>query len=78
MCVSVCVCQSQAMHPDCALVLQHMEALEDCNQILKQEEEESNHSSGTGQSVAVETEVADALLRRRKKSTFEQVAGGVL
>lgn len=65
------------MHPDCALVLQHMEALEDCNQILKQEEEEeSNHSSGTGQSVAVETEVADAPLRRRKKSAFEQVAAG--
>lgn len=66
------------MHPDCALVLQHMEALEDCNQILKQEEEEeSNRSSGTGQSVAVETEVADALLRRRKESTFEPVAAGV-
>lgn len=49
MCVCVCVFQTEAMHPDCALVVQHMKALEDCNQILKQEEE-SNRSTGAGQS----------------------------
>ena len=52
------------MHPDCALVVQHMEALEDCNQILMQEEEESNRSARTGQSVALETQVGDGLLGR--------------
>lgn len=37
--------QSEAMHPDCAVVVQHMKAQEECNQILKQE---NNHSSRTG------------------------------
>ncbi|KAM8875069.1 pituitary adenylate cyclase-activating polypeptide type I receptor isoform 1-T2 [Spinachia spinachia] len=35
-----------AIHPDCALVVQHMKAQEDCNEILKQEE--SNDSTRTG------------------------------
>ncbi|KAM9364908.1 vasoactive intestinal polypeptide receptor 1 [Pholidichthys leucotaenia] len=34
-----------AIHPDCALVVQLMKAQEECNQIMKQE---SNHSSKTG------------------------------
>uniref|UniRef100_A0A665WDT2 Pituitary adenylate cyclase-activating polypeptide type I receptor-like n=1 Tax=Echeneis naucrates TaxID=173247 RepID=A0A665WDT2_ECHNA len=45
--VLLCVFTSdEAMHPDCALVLQHMNAQEECNQILKQEE--NNHSTRTG------------------------------
>ncbi|XP_017289792.1 pituitary adenylate cyclase-activating polypeptide type I receptor [Kryptolebias marmoratus] len=38
--------QAEAIHPDCALVLQHMKAEEDCNQVLQQEE--NNRSSKTG------------------------------
>ncbi|XP_056271255.1 pituitary adenylate cyclase-activating polypeptide type I receptor-like isoform X1 [Pseudoliparis swirei] len=37
---------TEAIHPDCALVVQHMQAQEDCYQILKQEE--SNRSTSTG------------------------------
>lgn len=50
----MCVFQTEAMHPDCALVVQHMKALEDCNHILKQEE--NNGSSSTGESSALEME----------------------
>lgn len=58
-CVSFCVTgcderffsrlQTEAIHPDCALVVQHMKAEEECYQILKQEE--NNHSAKTGQPV---------------------------
>lgn len=41
--------QTEAIHPDCALVVQHMKAEEECYQILKQEE--NNHSAKTGQPV---------------------------
>ncbi|KAM4739768.1 pituitary adenylate cyclase-activating polypeptide type I receptor [Anableps anableps] len=37
---------TEAMHPDCAVVLQHMKAEEECYHILEQEE--NNHSSKTG------------------------------
>ncbi|GLD49484.1 pituitary adenylate cyclase-activating polypeptide type I receptor-like isoform X1, partial [Lates japonicus] len=37
---------TEAIHPDCALVVQHMKAQEECNQILKQEK--NNHSTRTG------------------------------
>ncbi|XP_056234381.1 pituitary adenylate cyclase-activating polypeptide type I receptor-like [Seriola aureovittata] len=37
---------TEAIHPDCALVAQHMKAQEECNQILKQEE--NNHSTRAG------------------------------
>ncbi|XP_004572383.1 vasoactive intestinal polypeptide receptor 1 isoform X1 [Maylandia zebra] len=37
---------TEAIHPDCALVVQHMKAEEECYQILKQEE--NNHSAKTG------------------------------
>ncbi|XP_035990158.1 pituitary adenylate cyclase-activating polypeptide type I receptor [Fundulus heteroclitus] len=36
----------EAIHPDCALVLQHMKAQEECYRTLEQEE--NNHSSKTG------------------------------
>ncbi|TMS19910.1 Vasoactive intestinal polypeptide receptor 2 [Larimichthys crocea] len=39
-------CYTEAIHPDCALVVQHMMAQEECNQILK--EEENNHSTRAG------------------------------
>uniref|UniRef100_A0A3Q1D6D2 Growth hormone releasing hormone receptor b n=1 Tax=Amphiprion ocellaris TaxID=80972 RepID=A0A3Q1D6D2_AMPOC len=38
--------QTEAIHPDCALVVQHMKAQEECDQILRQEE--NNHSDKTG------------------------------
>ncbi|XP_013873373.1 pituitary adenylate cyclase-activating polypeptide type I receptor [Austrofundulus limnaeus] len=38
--------QTEAMHPDCAVVLQHMKAEEDCHRVLQQEE--NNRSSKTG------------------------------
>ncbi|KAG8003403.1 Pituitary adenylate cyclase-activating polypeptide type I receptor [Nibea albiflora] len=38
--------QTEAIHPDCALVFQHMMAQEECNQILK--EEENNNSTRAG------------------------------
>lgn len=37
---------TEAIHPDCALVVQHKMAQEECNQLLKQEE--NNHSNRTG------------------------------
>ncbi|XP_068176532.1 vasoactive intestinal polypeptide receptor 1 [Antennarius striatus] len=37
---------ADAMHPDCALVFQHMRAQEECSQVLK--EEEKNRSTRTG------------------------------
>ncbi|XP_005802384.1 pituitary adenylate cyclase-activating polypeptide type I receptor-like [Xiphophorus maculatus] len=37
---------TEAMHPDCAVVLQHMKAQEECYNILEQEE--NNYSSKTG------------------------------
>lgn len=40
--------QVEAMHPECALVEQHMKAEEDCNQILQLE---NNHSAKAGQCV---------------------------
>ncbi|KAJ4922793.1 hypothetical protein JOQ06_021297, partial [Pogonophryne albipinna] len=36
---------TEAIHPDCALVVQHMKVQEECNHILKQEE--NNHSNKT-------------------------------
>eukprot|EP00064_Thunnus_orientalis_P012612 superscaffoldBa00001955_g12647 len=38
--------KTEAIHPDCALVVQHKMAQEECNQLLKQEE--NNHSNRTG------------------------------
>ncbi|XP_016895420.1 pituitary adenylate cyclase-activating polypeptide type I receptor isoform X1 [Cynoglossus semilaevis] len=38
--------QTEAIHPDCALVVQHMKAQEECNQIIKQEKR--NVSAATG------------------------------
>uniref|UniRef100_A0A8C6L3Q2 Growth hormone releasing hormone receptor b n=1 Tax=Nothobranchius furzeri TaxID=105023 RepID=A0A8C6L3Q2_NOTFU len=37
---------TESMHPDCALVVQHMEAQEQCSQVLQQEEH--NHTSKAG------------------------------
>ncbi|XP_008336765.1 pituitary adenylate cyclase-activating polypeptide type I receptor isoform X2 [Cynoglossus semilaevis] len=37
---------TEAIHPDCALVVQHMKAQEECNQIIKQEKR--NVSAATG------------------------------
>ncbi|KAM3619674.1 uncharacterized protein V6R79_011656 [Siganus canaliculatus] len=37
---------TEAIHSDCALVVQHMKAQEECNQILQQER--NNHSNRTG------------------------------
>lgn len=49
---SGCFCfQTEAIHPDCALVVQHMKAQEECNEILKQEE--NNHSTRTGLSILI-------------------------
>uniref|UniRef100_A0A3P9NUM1 Growth hormone releasing hormone receptor b n=1 Tax=Poecilia reticulata TaxID=8081 RepID=A0A3P9NUM1_POERE len=43
--------QMEAMHPDCAVVLQHMKAQEECYDILEQEE--NNYSSKTGWYVVI-------------------------
>ncbi|MEQ2182834.1 hypothetical protein GOODEAATRI_026330 [Goodea atripinnis] len=42
---------AEAMHPDCALVVQHMKAQEECYHILEQEE--NNHSLKTGWCIVV-------------------------
>lgn len=48
--VCFCCCpQTEAIHPDCALVVQHMKAQEECNQIIKQEKR--NVSAATGESL---------------------------
>uniref|UniRef100_A0A3Q2NYI4 Growth hormone releasing hormone receptor b n=1 Tax=Fundulus heteroclitus TaxID=8078 RepID=A0A3Q2NYI4_FUNHE len=47
----VSVLQMEAIHPDCALVLQHMKAQEECYRTLEQEE--NNHSSKTGWCIVI-------------------------
>ncbi|KAM9848835.1 pituitary adenylate cyclase-activating polypeptide type I receptor [Aulostomus maculatus] len=44
--LAACRETADAIHPDCALVVQHMKAQEECNQILRKEE--SNQSAHSG------------------------------
>lgn len=49
---SGCFCfQTEAIHPDCALIVQHIKAQEECNETIKQEE--NNHSTRTGLCILV-------------------------
>uniref|UniRef100_A0A672HPD7 Growth hormone releasing hormone receptor b n=1 Tax=Salarias fasciatus TaxID=181472 RepID=A0A672HPD7_SALFA len=42
----LCICEFHAIHPDCALVAQHMKTQEECTRVLRREE--NNHSAKAG------------------------------